>query len=141
MVFLRDEGSEFDAPLERVWALFGSKENHRHASMQGLRATPADGPNAHFLEWTAVARGVAVPIKARITLYPPLGFVMEYLEGPLTGSREFEYYVPHGERTGIVVVGEYRSSVLSEELLRSVMEEALGAAFEEDQENLARTRS
>lgn len=138
MTLLRDEGSTFDAPIEKVWALMHSGPHHRHRSMVNLSGTPTEDPNAFVLTWEAEVTGRRFPMVARMTVYPPLGFVMEYVEGPFAGSKEFHYYIPHGDQTGINVVGDYRSSVLSEELLQRAVLEALTAAFGEDVENLAR---
>lgn len=140
MVLIRDEQGEFDAPLDQIWAMFQSKEYHRHASMANFVLTPTSEPNVVYLDWEAEARGSAAKMRARMTLFPPLGFVMEYVEGPLTGSKEFEYYLPRGDRTGIVVVGDYRSPVLKDDVLRALVPQALDTAFEEDVENLRRMR-
>lgn len=138
MTILRDEGSTFDAPIEKVWALMHSGPHHRHRSMVNLEGAPTQDPNTFLLTWESEVGGRRFPMAARMTVYPPLGFVMEYVEGPFAGSTEFEYYIPRGDRTEIDVVGDYRSPILTEESLRRAVQEALTAAFGEDVENLAR---
>jgi len=43
-------------------------------------------------------------IKIKSTPILPLGRTLEYLEGPLAGSRVISYYVPMGNKTGVTVV-------------------------------------
>lgn len=137
MVRVVDEGSVFEAPLERVWTLMRSQEYHHHPSMLGFRASPTSDPDVLELSWEMPLGGLRVPMAARLTFYPPLGFTMDYVEGPLAGSKEFEFYTPHGDRTAITVVGDYVSPSMDDEELRAAADRVLTDVFEEDAANLA----
>ncbi len=137
MTIIRDEGSVFNAPVEKIWALLRSPGIHRHPSMANLITRPTELPNSFILAWDAEVAGHQARMVVRYTVHPPLGFVMEFLEGPLAGSKEFEYYIPQGGKTVINVVGDYRSSVLPDPVLKSAVLTLLAIAFEEDQRNLA----
>jgi hypothetical protein len=39
----------------------------------------------------------------------PLGLVVEALEGPIAGSKFFNYYTPKGNKTGVTVIGDFKS--------------------------------
>ena len=140
MVHLLDRGSVFDAPMGELWNLMRSRDHHRHASMIGLRATSTSVPNGVDLEWEADLDHERVPMGARLTLFPPLGFTMEYSRGPFAGSVEFEYYTPLGDQTGITVVGEYRSDSMDDRQLRAAVSSLLTEAFIEDEANLVAMR-
>ena len=45
--------------------------------------------------------------KSRLTMDAPFGIVQEYLEGPMAGSKNFQYHIPKGDKTGVTVVGEF----------------------------------
>ncbi len=128
-----DEGSEFDAPLDKIWKYLSSQD-HRHPSIKSL-SREASG-NAVVLTSERTVLGKTTMFKVRNTLYPPIGFVQEYLEGPLQGSRAFPYYIPKGEKTGVTVVGDYFMSGSSEETVREVVSALAKIAFEEDNSNL-----
>ncbi len=65
---------------------------------------------------------------------------MDFVEGPLAGSRDLEYYIPKGDKTGITCIGEWRwaGGTLSDDQLRALVTEWYDEAFREDSENLIR---
>ena len=74
-------------------------------------------------------------MKIKSTPLLPVGRMMEYVEGPLAGSRSFLYYVPMGDRTGVTVVGEFVSRSIPENQLKSVVLSQLERSYNEDNEN------
>ena len=66
--------------------------------------------------------------KERITLFRPLGYVSEVLEGPFAGSKWVLIYRPKGGTTQVDVYGEFVSSTMTSDSVRS----AVLAAFERD---------
>ncbi len=107
MVWVRDEGSLFDAPLALIWKFVGSgpahSEAHRHRDAR--RAVLSD--NSGEYSWVQDSDGVAERFTMRWTAFPPVGIAYEVREGPFAGSEFFLYYTPHGERTEVTVVGEF----------------------------------
>jgi hypothetical protein len=74
--------------------------------------------------------------KLKITMLPPVGFVQEYIEGPLTGSKSMQFYQSMGNRTGVTVVGEFVSTMMPESQIHGAVMTQLETAFNEDQANL-----
>jgi hypothetical protein len=81
-----------------------------------------NGQNAHF--------------KIAMTPLPPVGMFLEYLEGPLAGSKSVTYYTPKGNETGVTVAGEFTSQWMSGEQLKQSVLKSLEMAFEEDVANM-----
>lgn len=135
MVFIIDDGSKFKAPLDKVWKLAQSEGQHVHPSMKNTRVEPA-GENSVFMTYDTEAGGKMLKNKLKMTLYPPLGFALEYLEGPLNGSKAFQYYTPKGKETGATVIGEWTSPVMPADQVKKAVLAYLEQAFKEDVENL-----
>src|SRR5580700_3277599 len=108
MVFIIDDGSRFNAPLDKIWALHQSDEGHDHPSLKNLKGEE-DGEHFIATYEATLPDGSSVTQRTRTTAYPPLGVVFEVIEGPLSGSKFFEYYAPKGEETAVTVVGEFTS--------------------------------
>ncbi len=135
MVFIEDAGSAFDAPLDVVWKL-----NQAHAT-DVARIHPSSRNNqmemvnetTFVMSWEDTAPdGQIIKTKARGSVHAPLGTVFEILEGPLAGSKFFNYYIPKGEKTGVTVVGEFKSPVMPDEQLKGAVLAFLEKAFNED---------
>ena len=92
--------------------------------------------NSTVLTFEAQGPSGKTTIKMKSTEVAPLGRIMEYLQGPLAGSRAIVYYVPLGNKTGITVVGEYVSKVIPEDQIRSMVLSQAERSFNEDVENL-----
>jgi hypothetical protein len=137
MVHLLDEGSVFDAPVEKIWKYLTS-EDHRHASVQ--KVTREASGNSVIITWERIVMGKPVKVKIKNTLYPPVGYVSEHLEGPTAGSRAFFYYIPKGEKTGITVVGDFVISGLDEKATRDTIMAQMQTTFDEDNANLKRMK-
>ncbi len=137
MVYILDEGSVFDAPIDRIWNYLGSQE-HRHPSINMLSREVSG--NAVVLTSERNVNGKTVKVKIRNTLYPPFGLVQEHLEGPLAGSKAFQYYIPRGDKTGVTVVGDYvMEGVSDEQMLKNIVSSMAQATFDEDNSKLKGT--
>ena len=132
MVYIVDEGSEFDMPLERVWEYLPS-ESHKHSAKVISREVQG---NVVTLTSERDVGGKTVRSKLRLTMYPPLGVAQEHLEGPTAGSRVFSYYTRKGNKTAITVVGEYKMAGASDEDTRRAVMGMLQGSFDEDVANL-----
>lgn len=132
MVYLIDEGSVFDAPIEQIWKYLSS-ENHRHPSFKNV-SREVNGNVVISSERPFMGKSVKAKIKH--TLYPPFGYVSEHLEGPTAGSRSFQYYTPKGDKTGVTIVGDFVVSGLDEKATRDAVMAQLQITFDEDNANL-----
>jgi hypothetical protein len=132
MVYIVDEGSEFDMPLEKLWEYLPS-ESHKHSAKVINREVQG---NVITLTSERDVNGKAVRSKLRLTLYPPLGVAQEHLEGPTAGSKAFSYYTRKGNKTTITVVGDYKMAGANDEDTRNAVMQMLGWSFDEDVANI-----
>ena len=84
--------------------------------------------------------GKQVKVKIRNTIFPPVGYVSEHVEGPTAGSKAFAYYTPKGDKTGITVVGDFTIAGLDEKAVRDAVLAQMQAVFDEDNANLKRMK-
>jgi len=137
MVYILDEGSVFDMPIDRIWKYLQSQE-HNHPSFKML-GREMEG-NSVTLTSERVFMGKAARFKVRNTLYPPFGMVQEYLEGPMAGSKAFLYYIPKGEKTGVTLVGDYVVKGLDDKATREAVLAAAEVTFNEDNATMKKAR-
>ena len=137
MVFIIDEGSTFKASLDKIWKLNQSEGQHNHPSLKNAKNTPnPDG--TVLISYDVDMGGKPITIRTKLTPLPPLGLYFETLDGPLAGSKSFQYYTPKGKETGVTVVGEWKSSAMPDDQIRGAVMGFLQTVFDEDQANLAK---
>jgi hypothetical protein len=138
VVYILDEGSTFDVPLERLWEYLPS-EAHKHPSVNFI-SREVDGNNVTITSERNV-NGKMVRTKLRITMYPPLGVAQEYIEGPAAGSKAFIHYAPKGEKTVINVVGDFKIADATDEAgTKEAVMRMLELSFDEDSAILSKMR-
>jgi len=136
MVFIFDEGSSFKAPIDKVWKLNQSQGEHSHPSLRN-QSGEQQGENFILSYETQMPDGSWAKSKVKTTAFPPVGIAFETLEGPMAGSKSFQFYTPKGNETGVTVVGEYVSKGVPDAALKGAVLAFLGAVFDEDQKNLS----
>ncbi len=139
MVYLADEGSEFDAPIDVVWKYLteGSAHDRVHRSTRNGRFEPL----THSSFTYAAEREVDGAWQAeamRITVLEPVAIATVFLEGPFAGSKMVYVYKPRGARTGIDVYGDFTSASLAPERLERAIRSMLDTEFREDAGPIAR---
>jgi hypothetical protein len=137
MVFIIDEGSTFKAPIDKVWKLNMSEGNHSHPSLRNT-SSKMEGEHPILLYETQLPDGSWAKNRVKMTLLPPVGVGFETVEGPMAGSKSFQYYTPKGNETGITVVGNWTAKGVPEDTIRQAVLGFLDTMFKEDQANLAR---
>jgi hypothetical protein len=133
MVYIIDEGSVFDAPIDKIWKYLQSDE-HDHPSVKTL-SREMKGNTVEITREVTVD-GKPVQSKTKITMYPPFGMVQEHLEGPIAGSRAFQFYIPKGDKTGVTLVGDFISAGKDDNAVKQMMMQLLQTTFDEDNTNL-----
>ncbi len=133
MVYLTDEGSEFDAPIDFVWKyIFGggahdaSHKTTRNPKFKKVSDITIEYASERYL------RGKWAPDRLRISMFPPVSVVTEWLEGALAGSKLVYLYTPRGEKTGIDVYGEFTSPTLAPAEVEAAAREFLDHEFRDD---------
>jgi hypothetical protein len=135
MVFIVDEGSEFDAPLEKVWRLSEAHAKDAAKIHPGSRNHKIESisENVVIQSWESDMQGQTVRTKIKVTRFHPLGVAIELLEGALAASKFFNYYTPNGNKTGVTVIGDFKSSIMPDEnQLKQAVMSFLEQAFNED---------
>lgn len=131
MVFIKDEGGYFKAPLDKVWKLVQLHSTELIKIHKGVKnpITETLSETSEITTWDDENGG---KIKARLEVFAPIGLAIEILEGPFAGSKFFNYYTPRGDTTGITVVGEFKSPSMSDEELKEAVTAFLEQGFNED---------
>jgi hypothetical protein len=138
MVYISDEGSVFEMPLEGIWGYLSS-DAHKHPSMN-LISREVQG-NVVTITSERNVDGKMVRSKVKITLYPPLGIAQEYVEGPMAGSKAFTHYAPKGDKTVITVVGDFKiAGVSDEEGTKKAVMQMFELSFNEDTDTLKKMK-
>jgi len=132
MVHIKDEGSSFDAPVEIIWKYLQAPEDHTRTHKNRNFTSKPVGEGSMELSWEANMAGNWVPMRTRVTPFPPLGVAVEILEGPMGGSKFFNIYTPKGAKTGITVVGEFTSKVIPAGQLEPTVRGFLEQVYNED---------
>ena len=142
MARIRDEGSEFDAPIGVVWRFLQSPEVHL-AAHKGERNHRVERISESTLlsHSEMEVQGQWVPVTNRVTMVPPVATIVEVLRGPLAGTKLVHVYTPAGNKTRIDVYGELTLPGLSEEAVSKMGDQVLGAVFDVDNEALRRFAS
>jgi hypothetical protein len=127
------EGSKFDAALDVVWKYLQSPEAHGSAH-QGTRnrAMKPLTDTSFVVSWEQDMGGNWVKVANRITVFPPLGMVAEAIEGPMTGSKMFTVYTPHGPKTEVSIFADMQSQMAPAGQLEPMVRGAWERAFNED---------
>jgi hypothetical protein len=127
------EGSKFDAPLDVLWKYLQSPEAHGRAHRNSRnRAMKPLTDTSFVVSWEQNMNGQWVKVANRITVFPPLGMVAEAIEGPMTGSKMFTVYTPHGPQTEVSIFSDMQSSVVPAAQLEAMVRGAWEMAFNED---------
>ena len=137
MVYLLDEGSVFDMSIDKIWKYLQSEE-HRHPSIKMVNREVIG--NTVVITSERNIMGKVALTKIKNTLYPPFGLVQEHLEGPLAGSKAFQYYTPKGDKTGITVVGDFVIKGLDDKATREAVLAQAQITFDEDNANLKKMK-
>lgn len=137
MVFVRDEGSVYNASLEDVWKFLSSPLQHSDAHHHRNVSRKELSSNAGEYTWEQDFEGKTERFTMRWTSFPLFGFVYEVLEGPFVGSKFFVYYRPRGARTRVTIVGEFVSPSIPEARLETSILGFFAREFEQDSSAIA----
>ena len=132
MVWIRDEGGRFDAPLPLVWEFVGSGDGHSRAHLHRESRRTRLSDHSGEYSWVQEFGGREERFTMRWTAFPPVGIVYEVREGPFSGSSFFLYYTPRGEATEVSIVGEFVSPTLPPEEVEPAVLRFFSVEFDQD---------
>jgi hypothetical protein len=133
MVYLKDEGSTFDAPIDFVWKYIfgGSDHDSAHKTTRNPKFEKVSDITILYGS-ERLLRGKWAPDRMRISMFPPVSVVTEWLEGVLAGSKLVYVYSPQGNKTRIDVYGEFTSKTLPPEEVEAAAREFLQSEYDAD---------
>jgi hypothetical protein len=137
MVFVRDEGSVFNAPIEEVWRFLSSPDLHAEAHQHRSPSRKELPGNAGEYGWEQDFEGKSERFTMRWTAFPTFGIVYEVIEGPFVGSKFFSYYRPRGNKTRVTIVGDFVSPSISAVRLEASVLGFFAKEFEQDSAAIA----
>lgn len=140
MVRIRDDGV-FDAPLQTIWKYLQSPQDHTHGSFAVSKVLDQKG-NALVMEVDVrdPLSGMSRRETLRMTMDPPRGFDVEYLEGPSKGTRHRHTYTPMGDKTRVEVEGDFRMHGMDDSQIRKSVLAYFDEVFHEDDAALQRLK-
>ncbi|MGA8603833.1 MAG: hypothetical protein WB788_02030 [Thermoplasmata archaeon] len=130
MVYVKDEGSVFEAPIDFVWKYIFGGEAHDSA-----HKTTRNPKFEKYSDITIIygseryLRGKWAPDRMRISMFPPVSVVTEWIDGVLAGSKMTYVYSPQGNETRIDVYGEFTSKTLPAHEVEAAAREFLDSEF------------
>lgn len=132
MVHVVDEGSEFDAPIATIWKYLQSQlHGETHVEHENPQMKPLSETSVQS-SWEQDMNGNKVKVVSRVTSYPPVGIAIETIEGPLAGSKFFNFYTPKGAKTGVTIVGDFKSPSVPEAQLEMMVRKNFEHVFSQD---------
>jgi hypothetical protein len=137
MVFVRDEGSVFNASLEDVWRFLSSEAPHSEAHQHRKAERKSLSENAGQYSWEQDFQGKPERFTMRWTSFPMFGIAYEVLEGPFVGSKYFAYYRPRGPKTRVTIVGDFASPTIPAARLEAAVLGFFALEFEQDSAAIA----
>lgn len=133
MVYLKDEGSLFDAPIDFVWKYIEGGLDHDKAHTTTRNPKFEKVSDVTFIYASErLLRGKWAPDRMRISMFPPVSIVTEWIEGVLAGSKLTYVYSPNGDKTRIDVYGEFTSKTLTPQEIEGAAREFLESEYRDD---------
>ena len=134
VVHFREEGTMYDVPIDVLWG-FMNWEGHGTAHAKSVRDFQVleESPNRVTVTHESFRGGAWQKITSRVVDFPPLGRVVEEVEGPYQGTQMVFLYTPVGGRTRLDIIARFVSDVLSPEVLEHQMVDSLQGAGAEDE--------
>src|SRR3989304_5943250 len=135
MVYVKDDGV-YDEPLEKIWKYIQAPEDHVHETILSQKILEQTGNTMKLRVETFNARGGKEEQIWRETGPPPFGHELEVLEGSTKGTKQAHMYIPMGEKTKVIVVGDFKMPGADDETIRKGTLDYLAKVFTEDSAQL-----
>src|SRR5207245_3633231 len=102
------------ATIEKIWKYTQDPESHQHESILSQKVLEQKGNTMKIRAEIAGPQGKAEETW-QMRMDPPFGFELQVLEGPTKGSKQSHTYVPMGNKTKVIVVGDFHRQGASDE--------------------------
>lgn len=130
MVYVHDEGV-FDASIEKLWKYVQDPSAHQHETILSQTVLEQKGNTMRIRAEVAGPRGKEEQTW-RMTLNPPFGFEQEVLDGSQKGSSNTHTYVPMGDKTKVIVAGDFHIQGMDDAATRKAVLDYFAKVFDED---------
>lgn len=136
MVTYKSDGV-FDAPADKVWKLLTQEHTPEkvtkiHTNILSVKNIENKG-NVLVQDSTSKGPdGKPVTSRIRFTFNPPKGFNMEWLTGPLAGSKCTHAYTPQGAKTKVDLTGDFKIPGMDDASTVKIVDQFMTDAFNAD---------
>jgi hypothetical protein len=139
VVDFRQEGTIYDVPIDVLWE-FMNWEGHGAAHEQNARNTTVleESPNGVLYRYETQRGGDWRKITGRVMDFPPLGRVVQEVEGPYKGTQMVFLYTPVAGKTRLDIVARFVSDQFDPPTLKRHMVDSRELAAVEDDPYLQR---
>jgi ligand-binding SRPBCC domain-containing protein len=131
MVHVSDEGM-FDAPLEKIWRFLNDDNSHKHSSVKFSKVLEQNDKGMTSEVEVKSSDGSWRKETWKLSFNPPKGFSMEMLSGPMKGTKHSHTYTPMGNKTKVVVEGEFVAQGMDDASLKKTALGMFEQVFNED---------
>ena len=136
MVHIKDDGV-FDAPVDKIWRfLQASEETHHHRSIKSSKVIEQSQTGMTLEAERVNPDGSTRMDTIKFVYDPPKGFTMEWIAGPMKGTKNTHTYTPMGDKTKVVVEGDFFFQGADDNTVRAQALKGLAEVFDEDNAGL-----
>jgi hypothetical protein len=135
MVHVIDDGV-FDAPVDKIWKYINDQNSHQHGAVKFTKVLEQSG-NSMTVDLEAKnPDGSWHKETWKMTMSPPKSHHTEVIAGPMKGSSNTHTYTPMGDKTKVVVEGDYYAQGMDDASTKKAVLAMLDVVFNEDNANL-----
>jgi ligand-binding SRPBCC domain-containing protein len=131
MVHVTDDGV-FDAPLEKIWRFLNDENGHQHSSVKFSRVIEQSDKGMTSEVEVKNPDGSWRKETWEMRFNPPTGFSTEVTSGPMKGTKHRHAYTPMGDKTKVVVEGEFIAQGMDDAALKRAALTMFEQVFNED---------
>ncbi len=135
MVHITDDGV-FDAPIEKVWKYINDDKGHTHSAVKFTKVLEQSDKGMTVELEVKNADGTSHMETWKMTMNPPKGHSTEVLAGPMKGSRNTHTYTPMGDKTKVMVEGDFYAQGMDDASTKKAVLAMWANVFDEDNANL-----
>ncbi len=135
MVHVTDDGI-FDEPVEKIWRYIADQNAHQHSAVRFTKVLEQSDKGMTTEAELKNPDGSWHKETWKIGMNPPKSQTTEFLTGPMKGSKYTNTYTPMGNRTKVVVDGEFQAQGMDDAGTKKFVLSFLEMVFNEDTANL-----
>jgi ligand-binding SRPBCC domain-containing protein len=131
MVHVTDDGV-FDEPLDKIWRFLNDDKGHQHSMVKTSKVTQQSDKGMTTEVEVKNPDGSWRKETWNMSFNPPTGFGIEVTSGPMKGTKHKHTYTSMGDKTKVVVEGEFVAQGIDDAVLRTAALAMFEQLFNED---------